>query len=232
MKRIGVLGAKGRMGRHVRALLEGEFSKKASLSACADQGDSPEPLLECDVVIDFSLPSGMLDLARKALQASRPLPAFVVASTGWTIDERKVLEELATKTAVLMSSNFSTGVLALMEILKTASPLLEKLGYSPVLVETHHKHKKDHPSGTALSLQRVIAPAGPGNIPTHSIRAGEIVGDHEVTYYGPGDHIVFGHFAQDRSIFARGAIQAALWLSEKRASGGLIGIDAFFKELL
>ena len=176
----------------------------------------------------------MVALARKALQSTRPLPAFVVASTGWTLDERKVLEELAAKTAVLMSSNFSTGVLALMEILKAASPLLEKLGYSPVLVETHHKHKKDQPSGTALSLQRVIAPAGPGNIPTHSIRAGEIIGAHAVTYYGPGDHIVLGHFAQDRSIFARGAIQAALWLSERkgRPSGGLIGIDSFFKEFL
>jgi 4-hydroxy-tetrahydrodipicolinate reductase len=123
-------------------------------------------------------------------------------------------------------------VLALTEILRSAAPLLDRLGYQPVIVDTHHKHKKDSPSGTALSLQRAIAPAGPGNVQTHSIRQGEVIGDHEVTFYGAADHLTFGHFAQDRSIFARGAIQCALWLSSQRGSmTGFIGIENYFKFL-
>jgi dihydrodipicolinate reductase len=155
-----------------------------------------------------------------------------VASTGWKLEERKLLEAYSKKTPLLISANFSMGVLALMEILRTASPLLETLGYNPVVTETHHRHNKDSPSGTALSLQRVIAPAGPGNVQTHSIRAGEIIGDHEVSFYGPADHLTFGHFAQDRSVFARGAIEAALWLATKRAAGvtGIASMEAFFRE--
>jgi 4-hydroxy-tetrahydrodipicolinate reductase len=122
--------------------------------------------------------------------------------------------------------------MALLHFLKSASPLLEKLGYTPVVTETHHKHKKDMPSGTAISIQRAIAPAGPGNVQTHSVRAGEIIGDHEVTFYGPGDHLTFGHFAQDRSIFARGAIDCALWLSSKKGQTGLFSIEDFFKTKL
>jgi 4-hydroxy-tetrahydrodipicolinate reductase len=138
-----------------------------------------------------------------------------------------------------MSSNFSTGVQALLAVLRAHAPLLEKLGYAPVIVETHHRHKKDAPSGTALSLQRAISPAGPGNLQTHAVRAGEVVGDHEVIFYGPGDHLTFGHFAQDRSVFARGAIEAALWLASRSArldappvsgSSPILGMEQFFQE--
>lgn len=232
--RIGVLGAGGRMGQWVTRLLTSDFSKQATLGPTPGRGEHLEPLLSADVVIDFSLPEVMLGLARSALRQPGTLPAFVVGSTGWKLDERREIEELARKTPVIMASNFSTGVMALQSVLRAAGPLLEKLGYTPVIVETHHTHKKDSPSGTALSLQRAITPGGPGNIQTHSIRAGEVIGDHEVTFYGPGDHITIGHFAQDRSIFARGAIEAALWLAAKRADPapptGLIGMEAFFKE--
>ncbi|MGZ3689244.1 MAG: dihydrodipicolinate reductase C-terminal domain-containing protein, partial [Bdellovibrionota bacterium] len=66
---------------------------------------------------------------------------------------------------------------------------------------------------------------------THSVRAGEIIGDHEVTFYGAGDHLTFGHFAQDRSIFARGAIQAAIWLATRRGKPGMVTMENFFEEL-
>jgi 4-hydroxy-tetrahydrodipicolinate reductase len=232
---VGILGAPGRMGQWVVKLLESEYANKARLSASAGRGDGTSPLLGADVVIDFSSPAAMLALADAAMKHQGDLPAFVVGSTGWKIDERRKLEELAQRTPVLMASNFSTGVLALQDLLKKASPILEKLGYTPVIVETHHQHKKDAPSGTALSLQRAIAPAGPGNVQTVSVRAGEVIGDHEVTYYGPGDHITIGHFAQDRSIFARGAIDVSLWLAGKRkdpgALKGLVSIEKYFEEL-
>lgn len=234
MIQIGLLGAKGRMGEWVSKLLAGDYAKKAKLAASPTRGQPLASLIATDVVIDFSSPAAMLELAQTALKHTGPLPAFVVGSTGWKLEERKALEELAKKTPVLMASNFSTGVLALIDVLKQASPLLEKLGYTPVIRETHHKHKKDSPSGTALSLQRSISPAGPGNVQTFSVRAGEIIGDHEVTFYGPGDHLKFGHFAQDRSAFARGAVDVALWLASKRgtpAPAALMGIEKYFEEL-
>jgi 4-hydroxy-tetrahydrodipicolinate reductase len=236
MIRIGLLGASGRMGHEVTELLKTEFKGKAELAASASQGEPVDSLLDTDVVIDFSLPEGMGQLAKAALARTdaKKLPAFVVGSTGWKIDERRVLEELAKKAPVLISTNFSTGVQALITILKQAAPMLEKLGYTPVIVESHHKHKKDAPSGTALSLQRAIAPSGPGNIQTHSVRAGEIIGDHEATFHGPADRITIGHFANSRTIFARGAIETALWLATKRTSaqnpGTLISMETFFKE--
>lgn len=230
---IGLLGRSGRMGQWVCKLLETEYAEKAKLANAPASGESLEPLLSTDVVIDFSAPAAMLSLAEVALKRAGQLPAFVVGSTGWTPEERHRLEELAQRTPVLAASNFSTGVLALAELLKQAAPLMEKLGYTPVIVESHHRHKKDAPSGTALSLQRALSPSGPGNVQTHSIRAGEVIGDHEVTFHGPGDHITVGHFAQDRSIFARGAIDVALWLTKRRGktSAGLIGIEQYFKEI-
>lgn len=222
------------MGEWVTKLLGTEYAQKATLVGAPARGQPLDALLTADAIIDFSSPLAMMDLAQVALKHSGALPVFVVGSTGWKLEERRSLEELAKKTPVLMASNFSTGVSALIEVLKLASPLIEKLGYTPVIRETHHKNKKDSPSGTALSLQRSISPAGPGNVQTFSVRAGEIIGDHEVTYYGVGDHLTFGHFAQDRSVFARGAIDVALWLASKRGQalgGSLIGIEKYFEEL-
>lgn len=234
--KIGVLGSKGRMGEWVTRLLAAEFPDKATLHATADRGEPFDGFLSCDAVIDFSSPAAALSLVGTALRnTGEQLPAFVIGSTGWKLDERRVLEQLAAKTPVLISSNFSTGVLGLLELLKQAAPLFERLGYTPVIVETHHKHKKDAPSGTALSLQRAISPAGPGNIQTHSVRAGEVIGDHEVTFYGPGDSVSLRHHAQDRSIFARGAIETAIWLSKSRAGhpeGKLLSMDDYFRGLL
>jgi len=237
--RVGLLGANGRMGALVAGLLQSDFAAKASLAAAPKRGEPLDALVSgeagnaIDVVIDFSSPAAMLLLVEAALKHPGALPAFVVGSTGWKLEERHKLEELAQKTPVLAASNFSNGVLALAHILKQAAPLLEKLGYTPVIVETHHGHKKDAPSGTALSLQRAIAPSGPGNVQTHSVRAGEVIGDHEVTFHGIGDRLTLGHFAQDRSIFARGAIEAALWLARRRdqPSSGVIGIEQYFKDI-
>lgn len=235
MIRVGLLGAHGRMGQWVAKLLQSEYLKVAKIEAIIGRNDRPEALLNADVVIDFSSPGAMQSLAVLALKHEGPLPAFVIGSTGWKPEERKLLEELSKKTPVLISSNFSTGVLAICDILRYAAPLLEKLGYTPVIVETHHQHKKDAPSGTALSLQRAISAENPNNVQTLSVRGGEIIGDHEVTFYGPGDHITLGHFAQDRSIFARGAIDVALWLSQRktgvRALKGIVPIEKYFEEL-
>jgi len=230
---IGLLGASGRMGQWVQRLIVNEYAPKATLAAQARAGDSLQPLLQTDVIIDFSGPEAVLDLIETSKSSKKRLPPLVVGSTGWKPEQRKRLDQAAKKSAILISSNFSTGVLALQEILKTAGPLLKKLGYSPVLVETHHRHKKDAPSGTALTIQRTLESKNPQTVQTHSVRSGEIIGDHEVSFYGPADHLVVGHFAQDRSIFARGAIDASLWLAERQRKKPMTGIQTmenFFRE--
>ncbi|MEO5970013.1 MAG: dihydrodipicolinate reductase C-terminal domain-containing protein [Bdellovibrionia bacterium] len=238
MIKIGLLGARGRMGQSISRLLATEFATVATLSAAVNRGDSLDPLLQTDVVIDFSSPASFLTLAEKILSNAKGvpphLPAFVVGSTGWNAADEKTLIELGSRAPVLIASNFSTGVSALARILQQASPLLEKLGYTPVIVETHHEHKVDAPSGTAISLQKAIRPSKPGTIQTHSIRAGEVIGDHEVTFYGKNDQITISHFAQNRSIFAHGAIQAALWLAQNRSMRspqGLLSMENYFHAL-
>ena len=236
MIKTGLLGAHGRMGNWVERLIASEFSARTSLVSQVSRNDRLEGLLDADVVIDFSTPSAMEALCHLCLKSTETLPCIVVGSTGWTSEGLKILENLSRKTLVLMASNFSIGVFTLSEILKEFSPTLEKLGYQPVLVESHHRHKKDAPSGTALSLERsMTSPDSKNPVQIHSIRAGETIGDHEVTFYGPGDQIVLGHFAQDRSIFARGAIDAALWLAQQRKTGidpkHILGIEQYFHSL-
>lgn len=235
--RIGLLGPRGRMGRWVIRLLATEYSHQATLLAEVERGGDFYSLLKCDAVIDFSSPEACAAAAQVAiLSEETTLPVFIVGSTGWRQENRLPLEKLSFRTPVLMSSNFSTGVLALQQILRQSVPLLSRLGYTPVLVDTHHRHKKDSPSGTALLLCRTLEEAGANRpIEMHSIRAGEIIGDHELTFYGPGDHLVLGHYAQDRSIFARGALDAALWLDHNRARlsspGKILTMEDYFKEL-
>lgn len=230
MIRLGLMGATGRMGNQVRRLVETTYSDRFELKAAAGQDDALEPLLDTDVIIDFSLPEPSIRLMRLALERKKSLPAWVVGVTGWADDEQSDIEKLAGLTPVLMSSNFSTGVTALMEILRQAAPMLKGLGYEPVLIEKHHIHKKDAPSGTARTIQQTIAPGGADGVQTHAVRAGEVIGDHEVTFHGPADKIVVGHFAQDRTIFARGALEAALWLGKPGApTGRVLGMRDFFQ---
>jgi 4-hydroxy-tetrahydrodipicolinate reductase len=104
------------------------------------------------------------------------------------------------------------------------------------MVETHHRHKKDAPSGTAILLNKAIeSSAGNDPVQTHSIRSGEVIGDHEITFYGAADRLTLGHAAQDRSIFARGALDAALWAHTRRnelsKQKTLISMDRYFDEL-
>ena len=229
-KRIGLLGGRGRMGRMVSALLSQEYGKRAVTGPVCGRNDSFEPLLESDAIIDFSCPRATLAL----LQWAEPgaLPPLVSGTTGWLEEERRGVEDLAKAHRVLLAANFATGILALQWILQQAAPLLQRLGYTPVLTETHHRHKKDAPSGTAKLLQRIIAPEDPDSVQTLAVRAGEVIGEHQVCFFGPADRIVIGHQAQDRGLFARGAIEAALWFSEQPPAGRVLGMADFFEATL
>ena len=228
--KIGLLGASGKMGIVLRHLIETEFKNKAQLEAQVSQQESKDSLFGCDAIIDFSSPEAFLEF-KKASEKTSLLPPIILGTTGWNKESWTNVETLATRTCVLFSANFSIGVFLTREILKFASPKLAAAGYTPVLVEGHHIHKKDAPSGTAKSLCEAINPNNPESVQTHSVRAGEVIGDHEVSFYSASDKIVVGHFAQDRSIFARGAIEAALWLASKTgARPGLVSMESFVTE--
>ncbi len=232
---IGILGGTGRMGQSLQKLIETDYSKKSKVICAPKEGESFDGLLACDVVIDFSLPDATRAFAQFVAESKQEkLPAIVIGTTGLKTEEHQILKTAGEKTSVLSAPNFSAGIYALHQIIKAAQPLLGELGYQPVMLETHHKHKKDRPSGTAISLQSAVSPYGPGNVPVHSIHAGEVIGDHEVRYYGKADQITLSHRAQDRSLFARGAIDVALWLSNKRRENpgltGKLSIDSYYQE--
>jgi 4-hydroxy-tetrahydrodipicolinate reductase len=218
MIRMGLLGASGRMGTAVQKILAVEYRDKITLI------DQP---LEADVVIDFSLPAGGEAFLKRAAKAER-VPALAVGSTGWQPAQIKLLEEYAKRAPVLFSANFSMGVLTLQHVLRQAAPLLTRLGYRAKISETHHIHKKDAPSGTALAIQKILG----HDVPIHSHREGEIVGEHEVTFIGLSDRLKFSHSADERGIFARGAIQASLWLCKGHKPGSIYYMQSFFDDVL
>ena len=210
---IGVFGSTGRMGKAVVDLIATEFAGQADLAASvSNRAGGLDDLAEVDVVIDFSLPGGTALLVDWLHSCERRAPALVSGTTGLNADTLDRLKALGTKTKILHSTNFSAGVAALGSILEFAAPLLTALGYTPVLTESHHKHKLDAPSGTAKSMLEILQPESPESVQVHSIRAGELIGEHEVTFYAAHDEIGIRHEAKDRRLFARGAIDDGSFL--------------------
>ena len=226
--RIGILGASGKMGRQIIHLIETQFKDRAVVAAKASEKNEIESLLKSDVVIDFSTPEGLQSfLTAKSSQH----PALVVGTTGIGGPVHDQLMAYAEKARVLQAPNFSLGVFIMSQMLKDWSPVLTRLGYTPVLTEAHHVHKKDAPSGTALRLQKSVRPDAPELVQTHCVRAGEVIGDHDVCFYGESDRLQITHHAQDRSIFARGAIECALWLVLKKERAGFFTLENYFESL-
>jgi 4-hydroxy-tetrahydrodipicolinate reductase len=210
---LGIVGATGRMGRAVERLAAAHYRDALSVGARIGSGDAFDALAGCDVVVDFSLPAGTEALADWLETEGTAVATLVSGTTGLPEALLDRLEALSTRRRVMHASNFSAGVAAVRHILASASPMLASLGYTPVMTETHHRHKQDAPSGTALTLNAAMTPWDAEGIQTHSIRAGEVIGRHDVSFYSDHDRIVIGHDAGDRDLFARGAIDAALWLS-------------------
>ena len=227
MIRIAINGA----GRMARAIVDAAASRSGvnvvalvSPYAPADGGEWAEgipifaQLGELDqkpsVLIDFSLPEGTLAAAEYCGAACVPLVSGV---TGLPVSTQAALSQVAERAPVLWSANLSVGVNLLAELCKLAAARLEP--DTPVVIDDlHHAAKLDAPSGTALMLGSVIEaarqPASP-RVTYHSVREGAHVGAHEVRFEMGGERIVLGHIADDRAIFARGALAAAIWLSSQ-----------------
>lgn len=209
--KLGVLGASGRMGREIVALAAGE-----GLTVVAELGRKtkwPEPG-ELDVVIDFSLPEGFREALQWCTKHKIPL---VSGTTGLTPRDRQTLTRAAKTIPILYSANMSLGIAVLSAML----PKLKSLaGWDFHIDEVHHRAKKDKPSGTALLLNERLEQALGAKLPTpNSVRGGGVPGIHQIWAMGPEEVLVLQHTAFNRSVFARGALNAARWLFDKDQPG-------------
>jgi 4-hydroxy-tetrahydrodipicolinate reductase len=231
MTAIGILGSDGRMGRAIAAIAS---DLGATVGGGADAGGDPLALARrCDVLVDFTAPSALEANLAAACEAGTPI---VVGTTGLSAQHHGLIDNAAARIAVLQTSTTSLGITLLARLVADAA---EKLGpdWDIEIVEAHHRHKVDAPSGTALMLGeaaaegrgaplndlKVVDRAGltgaraEGTIGFASIRAGSIAGDHQVIFAGSGERIELIHRAETREIFARGAVRAALWLAGQPA---------------
>ena len=190
-------------------------------------------IAQSDVIIDFSAVAGLESLLAHDLDGK----GLVVGTTGLTDDVQHKLASAAGRAAVLVAANFSVGVNLLLGLVEQAARVLPAEQYDVEIVEAHHNRKVDAPSGTALALGEAIARARDadlgqlrrdgrsgqagarvaGEIAFHALRGGEIVGEHQVHFIGARERIELGHSAQDRGLFAEGALRAAAWIAGKPA---------------
>jgi 4-hydroxy-tetrahydrodipicolinate reductase len=207
--RVLLVGAAGRMGKTVLDLAAAD--PKIDIVAQCDLGDPIEPAMEnCDVIIDFSHPDAIDEVCRAASQHGKSL---VIGTTGHSQEQRRMIQEAAQSLPIVFASNFSVGVNVLFWLTRKAAELLER-DFDPEIIETHHKMKKDAPSGTAKTLAEILKAEqkNQNEIPIQSIREGEVVGEHTVIFSGLGERIELTHRASSREIFARGALRAAKWI--------------------
>jgi len=191
---------------HVRVLSAAENAGAVALT--------PDSLAAIDVVIDFTTPAAAVANAEACIQAKKNL---VVGTTGWYEQLPRLREMvLLAKTGFLYGSNFSIGVNLFFEIVATAGVAL-KYDYSGQIFERHHAQKKDAPSGTAITIQKIVREAGgkEKEVEIVSFREGDAVGMHEVVFNSAGDRIYLCHDAKSRQGYAEGAVRAAEWLTAK-----------------
>ena len=213
--RVLLIGVAGRMGKTVLDL--GENDSKIEIVAQCDVGDPIEPAMKnCDVAIDFSHADAITEICRAALRHRKSL---VIGTTGHSQQQRRTIEEAAQAVPIVLASNFSVGVNVLFWLTRKAAELLGA-DFNVEIVETHHKMKKDAPSGTAKTLAEILKAAQKtkADIAIESIREGEVVGEHNVIFSGPGERLELTHRAVSREIFARGALRAAKWIRGKPPS--------------
>ncbi|MCE5276507.1 MAG: 4-hydroxy-tetrahydrodipicolinate reductase [Planctomycetaceae bacterium] len=250
MIKIAITGAGGRMGRRIAALaIESEqFDIVAAVEVAgqpalgADVGElagvghfglavTQEMAALPQVLIDFSLPEGTMEWLRVCRERGC---AMVIGTTGLTDSQRAEIADAAATIPIVHAANMSVGVNVLLKLVAQAAAALGG-DYDIEISETHHRFKKDAPSGTAIALAKSICavtgkeygevavlgrggqcPRNPGEIGMHALRVGDTVGEHTVHFGNLGETITLGHVAHTRDNFARGALRAAQWLAGKK----------------
>lgn len=238
-----ILGPSGRMGR---ALIEGAAGRTdvrvvaavdrpeaagLQIGSLTSTSDAAAGLDASDVYIDFTSPAATRSVAALATARKR---AAVIGTTGLTADDEAALAELAKVAPIVVAANFSLGVNLVLGLVRTAASVLGP-EWDAEVVETHHRAKRDAPSGTALMIARAIAaghgsdydavkrhsrdgdigPRPRGEIGVSAVRGGDVIGEHTATFFGAAERIEIGHRATSRSIFAAGALRAAAWVVGK-----------------
>ena len=220
---IGVLGSSGRMGQAIKRLLVQDHAHEARLDIEINrtyQGEFLSDAVKLDVLIDVSLPEPCEMRLKELLSLGEQmhLPSVVIGSTGWSASQLKTIDAYSKRAPILMSANFSPAINLFLGLLEQISPRMKAWGYDVSLFESHHKKKLDSPSGTAKALLSKIE-AADLKPQVSCVRAGNIVGTHQVSFVGPQDIFEIRHEALDRDLFAKGAILAALWLDRQLEQG-------------
>ena len=254
--KVAIAGAGGRMGQALleAVLAEPEIALVGALeipasplvgrdagerlgraTGVAISADVPVAIAKADVLLDFTRPEGTLAHLNVCARAR---VAAVVGTTGLTAADKRALTEIAGSIPIVFAPNMSVGVTVLLRLVAQAAQLLGA-DYDVEILEMHHRHKVDAPSGTALQLGAAVAQAfgrdlksdavfsregltgerKPGTIGFATLRGGDVVGDHSVIFAGAGERIELTHRAGSRLNFARGALRAARFVAAKRAQG-------------
>ncbi len=231
MARIGIIGSAGRMGQAIARVIK---ASSHDLAGGIDQGDDPAALAaRCDVLIDFSSPRALAANLAAAESAGIPI---VIGTTGLETEHHAAIDRAAHNTAVLQTGNTSLGVTLLAHLVREAAARLGD-DWDIEIVEMHHRMKVDAPSGTALLLGEAAAAGrgialaentesgrhgltgarAKGAIGFAALRGGTVAGEHSVIFAGDEERLTLSHSAENRTIFARGAVKAADWLLGKPA---------------
>lgn len=215
MIRVAIAGA-GRMGQAIAAGLEAQDDLE--LAGTWMRGGDLEALVStADVVIDFSLPAGTMQVLDAVLEHGKPL---VCGVSGLDDEQMARVTAAAASIPLLYDRNMSLGVAVLTRAVRDAAASLGT-DFAVEISEVHHVHKKDAPSGTALKLGEAIAAArgeeGTGSVSFQSERRGEVPGDHDVVMSSPTERLIFAHSVTTRQVFADGAIRAARWVVDQPA---------------
>lgn len=232
MMRIAVVGASGRMGQTIIEAIS--QNDKASLGVTLDKGDNLNAVLDqFDVLIDFTRPEATLDYLAACVAAGK---AMVIGTTGFDNVGLEAINAAAQQIPVVFAPNMSVGVNLSLKLLDMAARVIGE-DADIEIVEAHHRHKVDAPSGTALKMGEVVAnalgrdlsacavygregieePRDRQTIGFSTIRGGDVVGEHTVSFFMEGERVEITHKASSRLTFANGAVRAASWLEGQSA---------------
>ncbi|MGE9270486.1 MAG: 4-hydroxy-tetrahydrodipicolinate reductase [Verrucomicrobiales bacterium] len=233
MIEILVTGKSGRMGQANIAAVE--ENPEATLASTHDHGeDLQAALVQADTVIDFTIHTFTKELLDAAIKTGKRL---VIGTTGHTDEERDAIVEASKTLPIVFAPNFSIGVNTLFWLTRQAAQVLQQDRFDIEVTEMHHRHKIDAPSGTARRLLEILneetgtsyeedikhgrfgitGARPPREIGMHTLRGGDVVGDHTVMFAAEGERVELTHKASSRMTFAAGAVRAAIWLADKPA---------------
>ncbi len=240
MLRVVVVGVCGRMGSEVTKLISAQpdIQVAGGVEAAGHQllgtpigsgfvtAQLEAVIGQADVVVDFSVPDAVLENIRLCQEKEKP---FITGVTGFSEAQHQELRSAGEKIPVVFAPNFSLGVAVLVKLAKQAVRLLGD-SYDINIIETHHRRKKDAPSGTARLLAGAIQEETENrHIPISSIRTGDVVGEHTIIFGGPGERIELIHKAESRVAFAYGVITAIRWIVKQKpgfySMAHILGID-------